>query len=486
MQIVRDLAGYTLGRSDLVRRAMSKKKTDVMARERQNFVYGNEEEGVPGCMANGISEAVANKIFDEMTDFAKYAFNKSHAAAYAVVSYQTAYLKYYYPVEFMAALMTSVIDNSTKVSEYIQVCRQMGIQVLPPDINEGLGSFSVSGKSIRYGLSAIKSIGRPVIESILTERNERGPFTSLKDFAERLSGKEVNRRTIENFIKAGAFDGLGGNRKQFMQIYSVILDSIQQEKKNSMAGQMSLFDLAPEEEKHNYEIRLPDVEEFEKEELLAMEKEVLGIYISGHPLEEYEAKWRNNISHVTTDFILDEETGAVRVRDGESAMIGGMIEGKTVKYTKNNKAMAFLTIEDLYGSVEVIVFPKDYEKFNYLMVPESKVFIRGHASVEEDKNGKLICEKIYPFDAAKRELWLQFTTKEEYEERESEIFDVLKTSDGQDQVVIYISSIRAMKRLGENMGVFANNELVNELNKRLGEKNVKVLEKSIEKITKRY
>jgi DNA polymerase-3 subunit alpha len=486
MQIVRDLAGYTLGRSDLVRRAMSKKKADVMARERQNFVYGNEEEGVPGCISNGISEEVANRIFDEMTDFAKYAFNKSHAAAYAVVSYQTAYLKYYYPVEFMAALMTSVIDNSAKVSEYIQVCRQMGISVLPPDINEGYGEFSVSGQSIRYGLSAIKSIGRPVIETILTERNEGGRFTSIKNFMERLSGKEVNRRTIENFIKAGAFDGLGGNRRQFMLVYGPILEAIAQERKNSMAGQMSLFDLVSEEEKHNYEIHLPNVQEYDKEELLAMEKEVLGIYISGHPLEEYEQKWKMNISHVTTDFMLDEETGEVRIKDGTQAMIGGMIVGKTVKYTKNNKTMAFLTIEDLYGTVEVIVFPRDYEKFNYLMLEEAKVFIRGRASVEEDKNGKMICEQVYSFDAAKRELWLQFATKEEYEGKEAELFDLLKESDGQDQVVIYISSIHAMKRLGENMSVFANHELVNALNQKLGEKNVKVLEKPIEKIAKRY
>ena len=485
MQIVRDLAGYTLGRSDLVRRAMSKKKGDVMARERQNFVYGNEAEGVKGCIANGISEEVANKIFDEMTDFAKYAFNKSHAAAYAVVSYQTAYLKYYYPVEFMAALMTSVIDHTVKVSEYIQVCRQMGIQVLPPDINESVGGFSVSQGAIRYGLSAIKSVGRPVIESILEERRERGVFSSLKDFMERMAGKDVNRRTIENFIKAGAFDGLGGNRKQFMQVYSVILDSIQQEKKNTMAGQMSLFDLVSEEEKHHFEIRMPQVEEFEKEELLAMEKEVLGIYVSGHPLEEYEAKWRNNISHVTSDFMLDEETGLVRAKDGEKAMVGGMIVGKTIKYTKNNKAMAFLTVEDLFGTVEIIVFPKDYEKYHYLMSEDAKVFVRGRVSVEEDKNGKLICERIYPFDAAKRELWLQFATKEEYEANENEIMDILKGSDGNDMVVIYISSLRAMKRLGENMSVFANNELINELNRKLGENNVKVLEKSIEKISKR-
>ena len=482
---MRDLAGYTLGRSDLVRRAMSKKKGDVMARERQNFVYGNPDEGVPGCMANGISEEVANKIFDEMTDFAKYAFNKSHAAAYAVVSYQTAYLKYYYPVEFMAALMTSVIDNSTKVSEYIQVCRQMGIRVLPPDINEGLMGFSVSGSAIRYGLCAIKSVGRPVIESILQEREVAGPFRSLKDFIDRMTGKDLNRRAIENFIKAGAFDGMEGNRRQFMMVYGQILDATNQERKNSMAGQMSLFDLVSEADKKQFEIRMPQVEEFPKSELLAMEKEVLGIYVSGHPLEEYEARWRKNISHVTSDFVLDEETGTVPARDNDRAMIGGMIVGKTIKYTKNNKAMAFLTIEDLYGTVEVIVFPRDYERYSSLMQEDARVFVRGRVSVEEDKNGKLICERIYSFDEARRELWLQFSDLEEYERREAEIFDLLHSSDGRDQVVIYLSSSRAMKRLGENMGVLADSELLGKLYAALGEKNVKVLEKSIEKIDKK-
>ncbi|MCC8151902.1 MAG: DNA polymerase III subunit alpha [Lachnospiraceae bacterium] len=481
MQIVRDLAGYTLGRSDLVRRAMSKKKTDVMARERQNFVYGNEEEGVPGCIANGISEHVANKIFDEMTDFAKYAFNKSHAAAYAVVSYQTAYLKYYYPVEFMAALMTSVIDKSSKVSEYIQVCRQMGISVLPPDINGGMSGFSVSGSAIRYGLSAIKSVGRPVIDSIIEERSAGGLFRSLEDFIERMAGKEVTRRAIENFIKAGAFDGLGGNRHQFMMVYSSILDSVNQERKHSMAGQMSLFDLVGEEEKARYEIRLPEVDEFPKEEMLAMEKEVLGIYVSGHPLEEYEEKWRKNITHVTGDFLLDEETGEMRVRDGEQAMIGGMIAGKTIKYTKKNQTMAFLTIEDIYGTVEVIVFPQSYEKYNQMLNPDDKVFIRGRVSVEEDKNAKLICEQIYSFDDAKRELWIQFPTMEAYKSMEAEVFALLRQSDGQDQVAFYVANPRAVRKLGPNMGVLADQELISALGVKLGEKNIKVLEKRIEK-----
>ena len=404
MQIVRDLGGYTLGRSDLVRRAMSKKKQSVMEKERTNFVYGNEEEGVPGCLAKGINEAVAGHIYDEMMDFAKYAFNKSHAACYAVVSYQTAYLKYYYPVEFMAALMTSVIDNPTKVSEYILSCRSMGIELLPPDINEGESGFSVSGSSIRYALTAIKSMGRNVIDSIVEERRQRGPFTNLKDFITRMADKDLNKRAIENFIKAGALDSLGGTRKQFMSIYVQILDSINKDKKSNLAGQMSLFDIASEEDKSDFEIRMPDVGEYTKEMKLAFEKEVLGIYVSGHPLEEYQELWQKHIDHTTSDFVLEEETGAVKVEDQSRVVIGGMVAAKTVKYTKNDKIMAFLNMEDLVGNVEVVVFPKDYEKYGDLLKEEEKLFIRGRVSVEEDKDAKLICEQIVRFeDAASQE-----------------------------------------------------------------------------------
>ncbi len=485
MQIVRDLAGYTLGRSDLVRRAMSKKKASVMEKERQNFVYGNSEEGVPGCIANGISEAVANKIYDEMTDFAKYAFNKSHAAAYAVVSYQTAYLKYYYPEAFMAALMTSVMDNSSKVSEYIMTCRQMRIPILPPDVNESEMGFSVSGNAIRYGLSAIKSVGRPMIAAMIAERKERGPFTTLKDFAERMVGKEMNKRAVENFIKAGALDCFEGNRKQLMQVYGAVMDSVSKERKSSMAGQMSLFDLVSEEDKKDFDIQLPNVTEFEKEELLFMEKDVLGVYISGHPLEEYAEKWQKNITKVTSDFYVDEETNLPHVTDGEVVMVGGMITERTIKYTKNNKTMAFLTVEDLVGTVEIIVFPRDYEKYNHLMQPDQKIFVKGRVSVEEEKNGKLICEKIYAFDEAKRELWLQFETMESYEQLWKKIHPVLDDSDGSDQVVIYISSVKAMKRLGQNHTVLADSELIRVLKQILSEENVKVVEKSIENLQKK-
>ena len=481
MQIVRDLAGYTLGRSDLLRRAMSKKKGEVMQRERQNFVYGNEEEGVPGCIKNGIDEATANKIYDEMIDFAKYAFNKSHAAAYAVVSYQTAYLKYYYPVEFMAALLTSVIDNSAKVAEYIYSCRQMGIQILPPDINKSVGTFSVENGNIRFGLTAIKSVGRPVIQAIIEEREERGEFKHLKDFIERMGGKEVNKRTIENFIKAGVFDSLGGTRKQFMMIYIQIMDQVNQERKYSMTGQMSLFDLVDDEQKKEFEIPLPKVGEYEKENKLAFEKEVLGVYLTGHPLEDYEEKWRKSISKTTLDFQPDGETGRSRVHDGAKEIVGGMITNKTIKYTRNNKTMAFLTIEDLMGTVEVVVFPRDYERNQNYLNEDSKVFVKGRVSEEDDAPSKLICETIIPFEETKRELWIQYGDKLEYGEDEPHLFDMLGESEGNDTVVIYCKRERAIKRLPAGRNVCVEPALIVKLKNYYGEDRIRVVEKSIER-----
>ena len=482
MQIVRDLAGYTLGRSDLLRRAMSKKKADVMQRERQNFVYGNPEENVPGCVANGISEEIANKIYNEMIDFAKYAFNKSHAAAYAVVAYQTAYLKYYHPVEYMAALMTSVIDNPGKVAEYIYSCRQMGIKILPPDINRGVGNFSVDNGNIRYGLAAIKSIGRPVIESIIEERKLRGEFKNLKDFIERLSNKEVNKRTVENFIKSGAFDSLKGTRKQLMMIYIRVMDQVNQEKKYSMTGQMSLFDIVDEEQKKEFEITLPDVGEYQKETLLAFEKEVLGVYLSGHPLEEYEEKWRNNISATTQDFQLDEETGVTKVRDGAKEIIGGMITSKTIKYTKKNQTMAFITIEDLMGTVEVVIFPRDYEKNQQYLQEDSKVFVKGRVSEEDDNASKLICEEIIPFERTRKELWLQYENKAAYLADEKHLFAMLSDSEGDDEVVIYCKAERVVKRLPKNRNIKIEPGILSRLTNYFGESCAKVVEKPIEKM----
>ncbi len=479
MQIVRDLAGYTMGRSDLVRRAMAKKKGSVMQEERRNFVYGNEAEGIAGCISNGIDEKTANKIFDEMTDFAKYAFNKSHAACYAVVAYQTAYLKYYYPKEFMAALMTSVMDNTTKVSAYILTCRQMGIDILPPDINEGESGFSVSGDSIRFGLSAIKSVGRNVVDSIVKEREEHGTFDSMEDFVERMSGKEVNRRTLENFIKAGAMDSMPGNRRQKLLVAGELLDEKSKARKSELEGQMSLFDFGAAEDKAQFTITMPDVDEFTKDELLVNEKEVLGVYISGHPMDEVLDLWEKNVTAKSTDFYLDDETGRPGVNDGETVTIGGMIAEKVQKITKNGKTMATLTIEDPVGSVEVLVFPNNYEGHREQYEKDEKVFIKGHVSADESSAAKLILDELIPFSDLPRELWLQFADKAYYDRMWGGIKTMLSSYPGSDGVVIWLAKEHAKKTLGPGEGVTASPELIAQLNSVLGAPNVKLVEKGL-------
>ena len=481
MQIVRDLAGYTMGRSDLVRRAMSKKKAAVMEKERQNFVYGNEEEGVKGCINNGISEETANHIYDEMIDFARYAFNKSHAACYAVVAYQTAYLKYYYPKEFMAALMTSVMDNITKVSEYILSCRQMGIDILPPDINEGQSGFSVSSGAIRYGLSAIKSVGKNVVDSIIKEREANGLFESMDDFVERMTNKEINKRTLESFIKSGALDSLPGNRRQKTMIAPEILDQKNKDRKNTLEGQMSLFDFAEEDEKQQYQITMPDVPEFPREELLTFEKEMLGVYVSGHPMDAYLETWKNNITAKTTDFMVDEETGKAVIPDGAKVTIGGIISGKIVKTTKTGKTMAFVSVEDMVGSVEVLIFPKDYENKKQLLNEDDKVFIQGRASIGDEPVGKLICEQVIPFDSLPKELWLKYADKETYDKMNSQMMEILKQSEGNDTVIIYLEKEHAKKILPPAWRICANKPILEQLIHLLGEKNVKLVEKGLKR-----
>lgn len=480
MQIVQQLAGYTMGQADNIRRAMSKKKQYVIDAERQSFVYGDSERGIRGCVANGIDEKAANSIYDSMVDFAKYAFNKSHAAAYAVISVQTAWLKFYYPVEFMAALMTSVIDNSAKAAEYLLHCKELGISVLPPDINVGQGEFTAEGNAVRYGLYAIKSLGRPVIDSIIGERKKGGSYRTLQDFIERTVQRDINKRAIENLIKAGACDGLDGNRHQMSIVYTSMVDDVVRRKKTGLEGQMSLFDFVGEEDKKDYEVHYPNVEEFPKEVLLGFEKEVLGIYLSGHPLEDYLGKMKKNVTANAADFVREEESGTIRVTDNMHVVVGGMIAAKTVKYTRNNQAMAFLTVEDLTGSVEIIVFPKDYERYNRFLNDEEKIFVVGHATVEEEQDGKVICERIVPFDDTRKELWLQFPTKSDFSAKEQQVYEILRDSDGNDEVVIYISDVKAFKRLPRNRAVGTNSVLLARLTEFLGEKNVKVVEKGIE------
>lgn len=468
MQIVMELAGYTLGRSDLVRRAMSKKKGDVMQRERQNFVYGNEEEHVPGCISRGIDEKTANKIFDEMIDFAKYAFNKSHAAAYAVVAYQTAYLKCHYPEEFMAALITSVLDRTDKVSEYIAHCRKLGIQILPPDINEGYSEFSVSEHAIRYGLSALKSVGRPVIDAIVDERETHGKYRDLKDFISRLSNKEVNKRTIESFIKSGALDCFPANRRQMMMIYVQLIDQVNQEKKSAMTGQMSLMDFLGEEERKDFDVRYPDVPEYEKEEMLAYEKEVLGVYVSGHPLEDYRELMDCNISATTHDFLPDPDTGETVAKDQILYTVGGMIAAKTVKMTKTNQNMAFITLEDLLGSIEVVVFPKKYEQYRQILEMDSKIFVYGRASISEDE-GKLLLERAVPFDEVPKHVYVQCLNKADFREKESAIYAIIDEYPGNSPVTVCLKEEHQSKDLGRQFFLNAQDGAIEELKRLLGD-----------------
>ncbi len=474
MQIVRDLGGYTMGRSDLVRRAMSKKKQHVMEVERNNFIYGNAEEGVPGCISKGISEEAASGIYDDMMDFAKYAFNKSHAACYAVVSYQTAYLKHYYPVEFMAALMTSFIENAGKVSEYINVCRSMGIEIVAPDVNSGDVSFSVVDGKIGYALTAIKSVGRPVIEGLVAERKLGGPYKNLTDFINRMASRDLNKRAVENFIKAGAFDSFGGTRKQYMSAYVRIMDSANADKKNMVSGQISLFDFVTPEDKEEFKESLPDVGEYSKEVMLQFEKEVLGIYVSGHPLEDFRNILTKNTTATAADFVLDPETDTVKINDGERVVIGGMITGKTIKYTKTNKPMAFITLEDLYGTVEVIVFPKDYEKYASMLTEDKKIFVEGRSSVEEDKDAKLICERIKSFDDIPKKLWVQFADMKAFEEGYQNLIKILDTSDGRDHVWVYVAAENKRKDLGPGYTVSATPALSEALSEAFGQDNVRI------------
>ncbi len=474
MQIVRDLGGYTLGRSDSVRRAMSKKKESEMIKERHNFVYGNKKEGVPGCVNNGIDEKIANKIYDELMDFANYAFNKSHAAVYAVVAYQTAWLKHYYPVEYMAALLTSVIDNIKKVTFYIYTCRSMGIEVLPPDVNEGFAYFSVNGNKIRYGLASVKGVGKAVINELVKEREAAGKFKSIKDFVFRLNSKEANKRTLEAFIKSGSLDCFGGTRKQYMLIYERLLDEAAKKRKEQLSGQMSLFDLGNASFDPEKEFKLPDIGEYDSDILLQFEKEYLGVYVTGHPLDAYMDIWKKNITRQTSDFIYDEATETVKVKDREGVVVGGIISRVTVKYTKAGRTMAILVLEDPTGEVEVLVWPDDYEKNSSMLTEDSKVFIEGRASLNDEKDAQVICSKVYSFDEAPKKLYIRFPDIETYRKHEKELYDIIRLSDGNDKVIIYEEATRKWKPLPDNMRVKADEPLLEKLRDRFGAENVEI------------
>lgn len=476
MQIVRDLAGFSLGRSDLLRRAMSKKKADVMAKERKVFVYGDESENIKGCVNNGISESIANKIYDEMTVFAQYAFNKSHAAAYAVVTYQTAYLKYYYTAEFMAAMLSSVMDMTDKVAEYVYSCRSMGIKILPPDINEGESGFSAKGDSIRYGLTAIKNVGKAVIDNIVAEREARGIYKDLEDFISRTAPLGVNKRAIENFIKAGAFDSFGATRKQMMMVYAQIVDSVNQDKKDTMQGQMSLFDIADEDQKKNYKMQMPNVGEYDNDRKLEFEKEVIGIYASGHPLSDMEEKWKRVITNMSLDFAVPEEGESYKIKDKSRVTVGGIITTVTRKFTKRGEQMAFLTLEDLVGTVEIVVFPREFDKYREILMEGRKIFITGEADIQENAPGKVKASEIKEFVQVPSELWIAFKDKEAYIAGEQKLISLLSENKGNDRVMIALAKERQRKMMPAQYRVDANKNFVEKLKEIYGEDLVKLLQ----------
>ena len=450
MQIFRELGGYSLGQADLVRKAMSKKQSDVMARERVHFVEG--------CAANGLPESVANHIFDEMADFAKYAFNKSHAAAYAVLAYHTAWLKIHYHVEFMAALLNSVMDAAPKVSEYILVCKKMDIELLPPDINRAFSGFGVSDEkpnTIRYGLSAIKNVGKSAIDSIVAERESHGPFRSLTDFISRVDPRDANKRCLESLIKAGAFDCLGGTRLQYSHALKTLMDGAASDKKRKLDGQLSLMDFMEDSDKAVYD-ELPDVGEYAPRELLELEKEVLGIYVSGHPLSQYEGFIKANANVTTLDFPALGEEGIAEstLKDGDDVVFGGIITGKSVKYTKSGKPMAFLEVEDLYGVLDILVFPNVYEPNINRLNTDAVVAIQGRVSLREDEAPKLICNSLKFADdkeAPRRELWLKKRAGGGVSD--NDIMRILKEYPGNIPVIVYDEEIKKAMRLPPSLFV---------------------------------
>ncbi|MBS4534790.1 DNA polymerase III subunit alpha [Clostridium sp. D2Q-14] len=485
MQIVRDIGGYSMGRSDLVRRAMGKKKMDVMERERRHFIYGKEdEEGnieIQGAVRNGIDEEYANKIYDEMIDFAKYAFNRSHSAAYAVLAYETAWLKYYYPVEFMAALLTSVMGNTNSVSLYIHESKSLEIDILAPDINESYDKFTVSNGKIRYGLAAIKNVGTSLIDSIVSERNSGGKFLSLTDFCSRVESQSLNKRAIESLIKAGAFDSIKGNRAQLLAIYERVLEGVQQDKKRNLKGQYNMFDDMTSQEGNNIkEDILPDIREFPERTILSMEKEMLGIYISGHPLSSFENEL-NIVSTLNTSEIieLNDSTNAGNKdlvhKDGSKIKIGGIILSKKNKITKNNNMMAFATLEDLFGTVELIIFPKVYDLYSKYIEEDNIVIIEGKLSINEEDEPKIICSAIKPLiKREKNKLYLKIAKNQESNKME-DIKHILKKYKGKTPVYIYIEKNKKTVMAERDFWIDINNEVAfQELNTLLGEECVKL------------
>ncbi len=491
IQIVRKLAGYSLGQADIVRRAMSKKDTKVMEEEKNNFIYGSknkkDNKSVKGAISYGIDEKTAETIFNEMMDFAKYAFNKSHAAAYAVIAYQTAWLKSYYPAEYMAALLTSVLDNSTKVSRYIQECRRLNIKVLPPDINESYLEFTVEENNIRFGLAAVKNAGKNIIRELIIERKARGKFENFRNFSERMIDKGLNKRLAESLIKCGAFDCFNLKRSQLIAVYDKIINNVSQSRKVNLAGQVSLFGNMLKEASGIKEIdSYPNINEFQIKDLLFMEKETTGLYLSGHPLDEYKDTI-NNITNIRISDILEIEDGNLmaediinnpnRLYDGTIVTLSGIIVGRQLKATKNNNMMAFVTLEDLYGTIEVIVFPKILEKYTKYIFEDSIVTIRGRISIREDEQPKILCETVIPIknnsDLKEKKLYIKI--KKQNSKLIDEITKITKPFNGNTPMYIYCEETKSVVKAPKEMWVTLNKTLLKELKDTIGEESIKIV-----------
>ena len=478
MQIVRDLAGYSLGRADLVRRAMGKKKLDVMAKEREYFIYGQVDENgniiVPGCVRNGIDEKSANKIFDEMAEFAKYAFNKSHAAAYAVVSYRTAYLKAYYPEEFMAATLNSFLGNLDKVPAYIDECKRMHIEILKPDINKSFTKFTVDNGKIRFGLGSIKNVGIAAVNSIVTEREKNGPFRDFTDFCERMQNESVNKKCIESLIKAGAFDDFEHTRRTLISSFEGILDTISDTSKKSYIGQVTMFDIGKEDELEKLKYTYDILEEYNNKELLSMEKEMLGLYISGHPLEQLRDQITAQSNINTKDMIEAKEsvesgTQNSRFKDGQSVKYIGIIDKVKKKYTKNNKIMAFVTIEDLYGQVEIIVFDNCYINSSKSLLEDNIVLVEGRLSIREDEDTKIVASQITDFKTQKKQI-LEIDITDFKEEKKAKLRGILRFFSGErNNIQVQVRVKEETKACG---GIFLNDEILEEIKRIIGKESV--------------
>jgi len=478
IDIFRHLAGYSLGQADMIRRAMSKKKAKDVERERQFFIYGDPERGIAGCVKNGVSVEAAQSIYDEIYDFANYAFNKAHAAAYAVVAYQTAWFKCHHPREYMAALLTSVLDSSEKVAEYIAECREMKIPLLPPDINESQPDFSVSSGGIRFGLTALKGVGRAFMTGMLKERTEHGLFTDFMDFCERMFDQELNRRVLESLIKSGAFDSMGCRRSQLMQVYGQVLDGIAESRRRNVEGQLDLFGMGGQEEQNVVQpaLVLPDIPEYSAAELMTMEKETTGLYLTGHPMDQYRELVRRRgavpIGSIMTDFAREE--GPQEYRDGQRVMVAGIVAAYKTRTTRNNTLMAYVNLEDDTGGMELLCFSRVMDESGGYIRDNSALLVTGKISVRDEKEPQIMVDSIRPLsdlgepDQQEQVLWLRLPSREDPRMRKVRL--ALSFFPGEQQAILYFEDCK--KRVGTRCQIAPS--LVKEMKERLGENNVVV------------